>query len=174
MTIVSTCRFLWLRAIYRRTSCIGVSAWSTKIRSAGLYFATCRAISDPIEPAAPVIRIRLPVSISPIASISTSILSRGSRSSISTSRSWWEISDFPSHSSASAGVIRIFIPALMSESIKLVRDTKCSLWRGDTNNADTWYFCIVSTTESSSKNTCSPRSQDPLSDLSVEIKPLKR
>ena len=41
---------------------------------------SCRDISKPMEPAAPVIKIRLPRSMLPMASISTSILSLGRRS----------------------------------------------------------------------------------------------
>ena len=70
------------------TSCIGVSAWSMSVISAGLYIATCFTISEPMDPAAPVMSTLLPLSISPMAFMSTSIFSRGSRSSISISRSW--------------------------------------------------------------------------------------
>ena len=41
---------------------------------------SCRDISEPMEPAAPVIKIRLPRSMLPMASISISILSLGRRS----------------------------------------------------------------------------------------------
>ena len=77
------CRRLF--SIIRRMSCNGVSAWSTNINFTGSNVETCRTISLPMLPAAPVISIFCPFNSLPTASISICISSRGSKSSSSTS-----------------------------------------------------------------------------------------
>ena len=134
----------WSFFMYRLTSCIGVSAWSINTSSAGSYLDTCFTISKPIEPAAPVMSIRLPCNISPMAFISTSILSRGSRSSMSTSRSCLRASFSGVHSSVSA-TISIFMPALISAFCNAVSSRNTSFCIGLTTItlAPASFMCFI-------------------------------
>ena len=138
--LVTTVRHLtdgYSRVIIRRMSCIGVSAWSTRTISDGRKEAIWRTISEPMDPAAPVIRMRRPLRRVPMAPISTSIFSRGRRSSISTSWSWLCVTGlFPSHSSA-LDIIIMRMPWAIRSSIIPWFERMRSVFRGDTRIART-------------------------------------
>ena len=94
----------------QRERLLDALAWSMRTRRSGLNTAICLTISEPMEPAAPVINMTLFSKSRPMDSISTSILSRGRRSSMSTSLIWrCIILLLPSHFWAS-GIIIILMP----------------------------------------------------------------
>ena len=155
-TIVSAFTSGHCARIIRRMSCIGVSAWSTSIMCLGLYVAICRTISEPMDPAAPVMSTVLPSSSSAAAFMSTSIFSRGSRSSTSTGwSSAARRSDFPSHSLA-LGITIILIPASTSESTISGSSWRVFIIRGETMRALAPARRIVWARSWSKRCTCTP------------------
>ncbi len=69
-------------------SCRWVSSWSRSSSWAGLNSATCRAISEPIDPPAPVMRTRWPARDRRTALRSVLTVVRPRRSSMRGSRAW--------------------------------------------------------------------------------------
>ncbi len=115
-----------------------VSSLSSRMRRAGSESATCRAISEPIEPPAPVMSTRLPASSRRTASRSVTTSRRPRRSSISRSRT--SRIDTPSPTVfANPGTIRSATPAA-SEALAVWRTSSfvteliartawCARWR---------------------------------------------
>ena len=135
--------------------------------------AICFTISEPILPAAPVIRMVRPLRSLPMASISTSILSRGRRSSISTSRIiWWRRFDLPSHHCA-FGIIIILMPAAVSLSIISCISRNLSVTIGLTKRVLMFILSITDSSFSSYAKTSQPRRYLPIIFSSVVVKPLR-
>ena len=112
-------------------SCCGVSAWSINIIAEGANEAICRTNSLPILPAAPVTKMRLPVSMLATSSISIVISLRGKRSLMLTGFKSFTV---PScvHSFVS-GSIKIFTPCSINRSCNFVSCRKRSFCIGETN-----------------------------------------
>ena len=156
----------------RRMSCNGVSAWSIRINLYGLKEATCRIISLPIEPAAPVIITRLPSRWEAILWMSTSIGSRCKRSSICISFNWVLFSACPPHS-LKGGAVSNF--TLLESRVSIISDFfSFSILAGETMIVCTSRSFMFSINASSFGKTFAPIITLPISSGSSAMKPRRR
>ena len=117
-------------------------------------------------------RMVRPLRSLPMASISTSILSRGRRSSISTSRIiWWRMFDLPSHHCA-FGIIIILMPAAVSLSIISCISRNWSVTSGLMKRVLTFMLCMMEISFSSYGYTSQPNRYLPTTSSSMVVKPL--
>ena len=136
--------------------CCGVSAESIRIISRGLNTAICRTISEPMLPADPVINTVLPLNIFPMASISTLISLRGSRSSILISLKLFTVMLLSTFHSCRSGIIRICTSLSISSSCSSVSLRNFSRCKGETITALMPFSAIISVMFLSGAYTCLP------------------